>query len=204
MDVQLKELIETIKSEGVKTAEEKSRSIIGEAEKKANEIISRAKQEAAGIVSDAGSKAAKLEKTGKEALGQAGRDLILSLQSEITKVFTSVVNMETAKVMTGDFLKTAIITLIKSWKTGDVSKIDLLLSEKDFAELEKSLKADLADLLKSGVEIKPLPGIEAGFRVSEKDGSAYFNFTSEGIGTILSEFLNPRLSQVIQEAAREE
>ena len=45
MDVQLKELIEKIKSEGVQSAEEQAAGIISEAEKKAEAITRKAQEE---------------------------------------------------------------------------------------------------------------------------------------------------------------
>ena len=46
MDVQLQELIDKIKSEGIKSAEKESKKIIREAQQKANEIIASAHDEA--------------------------------------------------------------------------------------------------------------------------------------------------------------
>jgi V/A-type H+-transporting ATPase subunit E len=37
-----------------------------------------------------------------------------------------------------------------------------------------------------------------------KDGSAYYNFTSEGIAEILGEYVNPSLGELIQRAVDKE
>ena len=74
----------------------------------------------------------------------------------------------------------------------------------DLEKLEKQLKSRLAGELKKGVELKPFPEIEAGFRIAMEDGSAYYNFTDQGIAEILAEFLNPKIAEIVQEATQKE
>ena len=51
-----------------------------------------------------------------------------------------------------------------------------------------------ASEMKKGIVIKALPDIKAGFRIMEKDGTAYYNITEEGIAEFLGEYLNPKLA----------
>ena len=53
MDVQLQELIDKIKSEGIKTAEQESARVLRDAEHKANDIIAKAHDEASAIIAKA-------------------------------------------------------------------------------------------------------------------------------------------------------
>jgi V/A-type H+-transporting ATPase subunit E len=62
----------------------------------------------------------------------------------------------------------------------------------------------LVEELKKGFELKPLPTLEAGFRIGLKDGSAYYDFSDQGIAEILAEYLNPRLSELMSQAAAPE
>ena len=71
MDVQLKELIEKIKAEGVRSAEEQAASIIAEAEKKAADIKVKAMGDAEKLRSQAEKDVLQSEQSGKEALAQA-------------------------------------------------------------------------------------------------------------------------------------
>ncbi|MBO7047441.1 MAG: V-type ATP synthase subunit E, partial [Spirochaetia bacterium] len=59
MEVQVKELIDKIKTDGIKSAEDKAAQIIKEAQAKAETILANAKKEASAIVADAEDKAAK-------------------------------------------------------------------------------------------------------------------------------------------------
>ncbi len=200
MDVQLKELIEKIKTEGVKTAEEQSAEIIREAEKKAAALISKAESDSAALLEKRKDEAARFEASGKEALKQAGRDLILATRKHLETLYGKILEEETAAVLKGDFLETSITSLVRNWKD-DISDMSVLLPENQIAELEKGIRAKISDSLKNGLELKPIQGIKSGFRLSKKDGSVYYDFTSHGIAEILSELLNPRIAELLREAA---
>jgi V/A-type H+-transporting ATPase subunit E len=201
MEVQLKELIDKIKNDGVKDAEAKAAAIIKEAEAKSEEIIAKAKKEASQFISKAKEDAQRNEQSGKEALRQAGRDLVLNLQATITELFDTILKKEVAGAMDSKILVETISSLITSWK-GDVSNLKVLLSEKDFAAVEKVLMSKLAEQVKKGLEIKASKTLEAGFFVSVKDGSAYHNFSAEGIAEVLSEYLNPKISALLKEGVK--
>jgi len=203
MDVQLKELIDRIKSEGIQNAEQESEKIIKEAQEKAKKIVSDAEQEADRLKKEAEEEVRRMEYTGRESLKQAGRDLLLSLEKRLQSVFDSVIYTATAEQMKGDTLRTFIQKLLDNWDE-DVSQVELLLPEKELEQLDKGLRDKLSAQLAQGMEIKPLSGVEAGFQLAYKDGSAYYNFSAEGIAEILSAFLNPKLAEILKEAARKE
>ncbi|MFP4300751.1 MAG: V-type ATP synthase subunit E [Alkalispirochaetaceae bacterium] len=198
MDAQLQEIIETIKNEGVKNAEARQQEIIDNANSKAKSIIEDAKKEAESIVSKAKEEARKHEASGKAALQQAGRDLVLTVRSEIEKLFDKVINEATGEALTGEKLGDAIVAALSNWDESKVGDLELLLPEKSRKEVEEGLKKRLSDAMKKGVEIKPVHSIQAGFRISTKDGSAYYDFSDEGIAEMLSAFVSPRLAEVLQ------
>ncbi len=203
MDVQLKELIETIKTEGVKEAENKSDDILKTAEVKGREILDKAKKDADKIIADARAESDKQMASGNEALKQASRDLLLKMEGRVQKFFDVLLSEEIGTAFSGKVLEDSIVNILKGWSDKDSTDVSVLLSEAEYKKLEGSLKSRLAAKLKAGVEIKPFSGIEAGFRISEKDGSAYYNFTSQGLAEMLSEFLNPRLAELMKEASKE-
>lgn len=202
MDVQLKELIDRIKSEGIETAEGQARSIVEEAEKKAKQIVADAEKEADALRRKAEEDAARSEQTARESIRQAGRDLIISLQKKLQQLFDAVIYTETAGSLQGNALQKTIKELMDHWNE-DVANLELLVAEKELAKLEKGLRDSLSAKLSKGLELKPLANVEAGFHVSYKDGSAYYNFSAEGVADILSEFLNPKLAEILKEAVKE-
>lgn len=200
MEVQLKELIEKIKSEGVQTAEEQSAEIIREAEKKADDLLEKAEHKSSIIIENAKSEAARFESSAREALRQAGRDLILATRKSLEELFDKVLEEETGNILKGDYLTNAVSGLIDKWKD-DLTDITILLPENQIKDLEEGIRHKVADKLKEGFEIKPVQGIKSGFRLSNREGSLYYDFTSTGLAEILSELLNPRIAALLQESA---
>ena len=203
MEVQLKELIERIKSEGIKNAEEQAEQIIAAAEKRASGIILKAKEDAQKLTTQAENTAANSERAGKEALKQAGRDLILNVQARIIDLFKAIVIRETGSALSENVLAEVITTVIKNWTDKGIDELRVLISSQQGKKLEDYLMAKLAADFKKGVEILPLSGSAAGFRISEKNGSAYYDFTDRGIAELLIEYLNPRIAAYISEAVSE-
>lgn len=204
MDVQLQELIDKIKSEGIKTAEKESARVLKDAEHKANDIIANAHNEASSIIAKAKEEAHRFEQTAKEAVKQAGRNTILSLRTRITEIFDAVIAEETKQAYSLKVLEEAIVSLIKAWNKEQVSNLQVLLSASDLKKIEKHLKSRLAAELKKGVELKPFPELQAGFRIALKDGSAYYNFSDQGIAEILAEYMNPKIAEIVQGAVEKE
>ncbi|MFP4565490.1 MAG: V-type ATP synthase subunit E [Spirochaetaceae bacterium] len=203
MDAQLNEIIETIKSEGVESAERRAAEIRKKAEEDADKTIKDAEKRAREIVDDARAEAQKLEASGKQALTQAGRDLILNLQKRITTLFDAVVAKATGEAYSSDAVSEAVVALIKGWTEQKTSDLRILLPESQRDKVESHLRSKLAEEIKAGLEIKPVEGIDAGFRISVKDGSVYYDFSSEGIAEVLSAYLNPRLQEAVKQAAEQ-
>lgn len=203
MDVQLKELIDKIKTEGVGKADAQAKQIIESAEHQSSEIIHRAKKDAEEIVLKAKAEASQFENAGKEAVRQAGRDLILNIKSTLTKIFDSIINNETSIAMSEEVLKDIIPKILTGWSKDSDKGIDLFLSPDDLKKLDKALLGKLSSELKGGLEIKPHTGIKAGFRISEKGGDSYYDFTDEGIAENLIQHLNPVLSKIVSESTGE-
>jgi len=198
MDVQVKELIEKIKNDGVKNAEESSSRIISEAEKKAAALIESAEKEAAEIKSQAQNEASRMEQAGKEALKQAGRDLLLSVKKDVEDLFNRIVQSGTAEVLKGDSLKECIVAVLKSWKEDEVTDLSVLVAPETLKSMESKLKADLKSMIDKGLEIKPFSGLAAGFRISSKDGRAFYDFSDKELMEMLSKYLNPGLMSILE------
>jgi len=202
MDVQLKELIDRIKSEGIESAEQQAQKIVQEAETRAKQIVSDAETEADKIRQKAEEDAQRREQTGRQSLKQAGRDLLLSLEKRLQALFDTVIYTESAAALKGELLQGTIKQLIDRWDE-EVADVQLLVAENELQSIEKGLRDQLSTQLAKGMELKPLTNVEAGFQVGYKDGSAYYNFTAEGVAEIVSQFLNPKLAEILKEAAKE-
>lgn len=201
MDTQLQELIEAIKKEGVQTAEKQAEQIIAAAEEKAQQITADAEARAKTLLANAKIEQEKLDQSGREALRQAGRDLILTVQARLTAMFESVVASATADSISADILENSIVTVVNEWAKGSDQALDVILSEQDLRSLEARLRSRLTERITSGTEILPSDAVKSGFRVSTKDGALYYDFTVESIAAALSAYVGPRLSAVLRDAA---
>lgn len=204
MDIQLKELIETIQKDGIASAEAKAAQIIAEAERQAKEIREKAEKEAERMIQEAKREIARTEQASRDALVQAGRDLLLRLERRIVQLFEGVVKAATQEALDREGLVKILTALVTAWVEKNSPNIEILLSPKDYQTLEKGLQSRLAKELKQGVVIKPSPAVEAGFRIGEKNGSAYYDFTVEGLAEILSANLSPRLAELLKQASKVE
>ncbi len=202
MDVQLQELIDKIKKDGVASAESSAAAIIAEAEKKAAAIIAEAENKAADIVKAGKSETARMEKASIDAIRQAGRNLILSFRDSVTTELGAIVATETTKAYSVDMLKTLIPETVKAWASKtDVDDISVLLPAKDAETLESGFKAALKDELAKGLELKADKTLDAGFRIGTKDGAAYYDFSAEAVADLFSAYLNPRTAAIMKEAS---
>ncbi len=199
MSVQLKELLEKIKQEGVREAEQQADQVKKEAERKASQIVANAKQEAAAHLEKAKAEASQFEHASKEAIKQAGRDLVLSVKSEIKRLVELILLAEIREAVDSQFLKDALIALLQAWGKEREEQIQILLPEKSAEDIRQYILGKLKAEVKKGVEISPSAQIGVGFRIAEKDGSAYYDFTDRGLTEYLMEYLNPKLTELLSE-----
>jgi len=197
-----KELIETIKAEGVRNADQQAEQIIAAAEEKAQEITADARKKAASIVEEARTDRARQEAAGREAVKQAARDVVLSVQAQLTAIFREVVERATGEAMDGAVLEQAVLKVVGAWAEGKEEAVDVLLSEGDLKRLEDSLRSRLAERLAAGSEIKGSHAVKGGFRIATRDGGVYYDFTVDAIADALSAYLAPNLATTVREAAQ--
>ena len=204
MDVQLQELIDKIKKDGVAAAEKESAKIIAASEKKAESIIADAEAKAEQIIKSAKSETEKMEKASEEAIIQAGRNMLLSFKDSLIAELDGLIQAETTKAVSKDVLGKLIPETVKLWaKNSDASELSVLLSEKDLKALEKSLTASLKAEIKKGLEIKPDKTLAAGFRIGVKNGAAYYDYSAESLAEMFAAYLNPKVAGLMKVAAKD-
>jgi V/A-type H+-transporting ATPase subunit E len=201
MDIQLQELIDKIKRDGIEAASQEAASVKSQAEGEAKRIVELARKEAEDIVSGAKADAERFEKAGQAALEQASRNLVLAFKAEIEGLLGRIVSRELSASYGDDVLKAVLPDLIKSWAAGKEASFDVMLPQADLDRLGLYFTGKLSEELGKGVELKPDRGLGAGFRIANKDGSAYYDFSAEAVAELLSAYLNPRLAGILKSAA---
>jgi V/A-type H+-transporting ATPase subunit E len=203
MDVQLQELIDKIKRDGVAVAENSASEMISNAEKEAKRIIDNAKREAEDIISQAKEEASRFEKSSEDSIKQASRNLLLQFRDSVTKELSSIVNETVSDSISKDSLEKLIPEIIKEWtKNSDAKDISVLLSEKDLQTLESSFKNSLKNEISQGLTLKIDNSLSKGFRVGIKDGAAFYDFSAETVAELFTAYLNPKVSALMKEAAK--
>ena len=204
MDVQLQELIDKIKKDGVAAAEKDAAKIVADSEKKAEAIIEEAQSKAAEIIKSAQSETKKMEKASEEAIIQAGRNMLLSFKDALINEFEGLVKDGTEKALSKDVLTKLVPETVKAWaKNADASELSVLLSEKDLKALEKSLSTSLKAEIKKGLEIKPDSTLTAGFRIGVKNGAAFYDYSAESLAEMFAAYLNPKVAALMKVAAKD-
>jgi V/A-type H+-transporting ATPase subunit E len=100
-----------------------------------------------------------------------------------------------------DVLKAVLPDILKGW-AGGKEALDLILSEAQLKSLTAYFNGKLASELKKGLEIRFDRNLSAGFRIANKDGSAYYDFSAESVAELLSAYLNPRLAETLKDSSK--
>ncbi len=204
MDVQLQELIDKIKKDGVSAAKTSADSIIADAEDKAKKIISDAEAQAGKIVKHAKAETERMEKASEDAIRQAGRNLIISFRDSVSAELAALVQAETAKSYSKDLLVKLIPEAVKGWiKNSNAKDVSVLLNEKELKELETGLRAALKAEIEKGLELKADKTISSGFRIGINNGEAYYDYSADAVADLFSAYLNPRTAAIMKSAVSE-
>ena len=204
MDVQLQELIDKIKKDGVTAAEAKAAEIIESANKKAELIIAAAQEKSSEIIKKSKAETERMEKASEEAITQAGRNMLLSFKDSLIKELDSLILSETAAAESKTVLEKLVPETVKAWaKNADASELSVLLNEKDLKELEKSLTSSLKAEISKGLEIKPDKTLSAGFRIGVKNGAAFYDYSAESLAEMFAAYLNPKVAALLKNAAKD-
>ena len=203
MDVQLQELIDKIKKDGVASAEASAAEILADAEKKARAVVSDAEQKADGIIKNAKAETERMEKASEDAIAQAGRNMILSFRDSLTAELDRIIKTETAKAYSKDMLANLIPETVKAWtKHTDAKELSVLLSEKDLKELESAFTSALKDEIAKGLVLKSDKTLAAGFRIGVKEGRAFYDYSSDSLAELFAAYVNPRTAAILKGAVQ--
>ncbi|MDR2516252.1 MAG: V-type ATP synthase subunit E [Spirochaetaceae bacterium] len=200
MEIQLQELIDKIKRDGIESASQEAARLKTQAEDEARRIVDAARREAESIVSQAKTDAERAEKAGIAAVGQAARNVVLSFRTEIQAILDRIVARETTAALSGDLLASVLPDILRGWSGGD--ELSLILPEPALGKITAYFNEKIAGELTRGIELKSDRNLAAGFRIANRDGSAYYDFSAESVAELLSAYLNPRLAETLKESVK--
>ncbi len=201
MEIQLQELIDKIKKDGVKVAEEEAKTIINTAKVEAEKIVSEAQTKANKILLDAKNETDRMVKSSEEAIRQAGRNLLISFRESITKELNAIIGKNVTEVYSSDSLVKLIWVVIENWaKNPNVENLTVVLNSEDLNSIEKILLSSLKEKAIKGVTLKASDAFDGGFRITANNGEAYYDYSTEAVVEMLSNYLNPKVIKLLKEA----
>ncbi len=177
MELQIQNLVSSIRKEGIEAANKEAETIIAEAKKKADSIVADGKAEAQQYKDTAEKEISILRESAVVSADQAKRDAVLSFKSEIQAEFEKILAADIRKELTGEGLG----KLIRAAMAGE----DISAYTAEVAEVNDALKSELAQEIRNGLEIRPTKGVQHGFRLAAKDGSGYFDCSDDAIMEML-------------------
>ena len=198
MAEELKELLEKIQEEGVKAAENKAKSIEEKATKEAESILAKARKDAEKIISESAQKIARMEKSTKDSLKQAGRDVILGLRKEINSLLDKIITSRIDQALTPTELVSIIKLIAKESKGNEKQEITVSLNKKNLEIIEKSLLKELKEETKKGITLKPSEEIRGGFIISYDKGKSYYDFTDTALTEYIGSYIKPKLAEILK------
>lgn len=203
MELQLQELLDRIQRDGVEAARAEAEKILAETEARRKAILVEADREASDIVARAKAQATRAEESGRAALAQASRDLLLSVRSRIQAILETVTRAEVEATYGPEVVAQALPAVLGALATGGAEDLSVLLPADLLKKVESQLTARLATAIKGGAALSSSADVGAGFRVSEKGGAAYYDFSASAVAEILSRHLNAQLAEILKSSALE-
>jgi V/A-type H+-transporting ATPase subunit E len=202
MDIQVQELIDKIKKDGIETASNEAARIKSEAETEGRRILEAAKKEADDIISRGKHDAERSEKAGIAALEQASRNLVLAFKDEIQSLLDRIISEHVSANYGDDVLKAALPDLLKAWAEKGSSELSVILPESELGKIQSFFSEKLTGALWKGVELKSSRKLSSGFHISNKEGSVYYDFSAEAVANLLSTYLNPKLAEILKNSSK--
>lgn len=201
MEIQLRELIDKIKKDGVEAAEAEAEAILKAAREEAEKILANAQTQANELLANAKKENERMVKSGEDAIRQAGRNLLISFRESVTRELDAILNENVAAVYSSESLAKLIVNVVQEWAAKpDAESIEVVLSSESLKSLEGVLLAGIKEKMLGGVTLKASDSFDGGFRISVNNGSAYYDYSAESVVDMLSNYLSPRLVELLKEA----
>ena len=180
MELQIQDLVSSIKKDGIDSANQEAAAILADARKQADAIVADAKAEADKLRGDARAEIEVFKNSAQLDAQQAKRDAVLAFRQEIQKEYEKLLAADVGKALD----QQALVKLIQAAVQGE----DVATYTVEVGQVTDGLRQELAQELKAGLEIRPSKKVGAGFRLAAKDGSGYFDCSEQEIAEMLMPF----------------
>ncbi|MBR0138962.1 MAG: hypothetical protein IJM17_01595 [Firmicutes bacterium] len=181
MELQIQDLVSSIKKDGIEAANKEAEAIIAEAKKQAASILSDARSEADKIKENAEKEVEVYKNSARLSAEQAKRDAGLAFKNEVENEFKKLLSAKVGEALNDKALPTLIAAALNGEDPSGYAV--------ELGQVSEALKSGLAEKLGAGLEIRPSKAVKTGFRLAAKDGSGFFDCSDEEITQMLMPFL---------------
>lgn len=201
MEVQLQELIEQIRNDGVVVAQAEAKTIVDAAKDDAEKIIADAQARADKILAGAKADAERMTKSSEDAIRQACRNLLISFRESVNRELKEIIGENISAVYSSESLAPLIVSIVEGWANEpEAEDISVILNSDDLKKLEETLLVALKEKMLKGITLKANDNFDGGFRIAVNNGSAYYDYSAEAVVDMLSNYLSPKLRELLKEA----
>ena len=201
MENKLQELTKKLYEEGLSKGKQDAEAMLASASEKAKKIVAEAENQAAQIRKKAQADADDLRKNTLTELNLAGKQVIETLKSNIQEMIIAKAIDEPVKNAAIDpkFIEELLVEVAKNWSGASAEKVTLkaMLPQNLENKLENTLSQSLQNALGKDVEIVFSDDVKSGFKIGPKKGGYYISFTDESFNALLSEYLRPKVSEML-------
>ncbi|MBR0449603.1 MAG: hypothetical protein IIX30_02185, partial [Clostridia bacterium] len=132
------------------------------------------------------------------------RELTLSSQDEY-KLYIVVPVVDgfapISNVYSSEAFSNLIINVIENLSSDkDSQNIEVILNAETLRALEEAILAGLKEKMLNGVTLRANDNFDGGFRIAKKDGDAYYDYSTEAVVEMLSNYLSPKVTKLLKEA----
>jgi len=207
-------LIDRLRDDGIAQGRSQAQALVTSAQKQASDIVAAAQREADSIVVKAKEEAGKLKAAGKNAIGLAMRDTLLSLEGEIVKGFRNeLVPLVKGLLVDPAFLERMILEIAGKAAPATIDKrVEALLPAEIISLEDLRRKPEQAKpgtlmyfvvslgggMLREGLTFGVCDDGEAGIRVRLVDDDVRIDLTETAISELLLRHMLPRFRALLR------
>ena len=140
-------------------------------------------------------------KSSEDAIRQAGRNLLISFRESVSRELKAIIGENVSAVYSSEALAELIVSIVESWANKpDAEYISVILNSEDLKKLEETLLAAIKEKMLKGITLKANDNFDGGFRIAVNNDSAYYDYSAEAVVDMLSNYLSPKVTELLKEA----
>ena len=193
MELEIQDLVNSIKKDGLEKAQKEANQIIESAKANAAKILSDAKADAEVMLINAKKEISLLEQSAKATLAQASRNVSLELKQSILNQCNKILTNK----ISSDLDKKALTKMVEIVAKSEIGDCKIVVDKKDSNSVAKEVVEELAKKMDKGIELSLGQSRSTGIKIESKDGSAYIDLTDEEFSLLLKPYISSSLSEII-------